>query len=64
MLDGIPGVGPARRKALMRCFSSIDEIRGATVQELCERAQLPLPVGQEIYDFFRKGKEEETVVSG
>ena len=64
VLDGIPGVGPARRKALMRCFSSIDEIRGATVQELCERAQLPLPVGQEIYDFFRKGKEEETVVSG
>lgn len=64
VLDGIPGVGPARRKALMRCFSSIDEIRGATVQELCERAQLPLPVGQEIHDFFRKGKEEETVVSG
>ena len=24
VLDGIPGVGPARRKALMRCFSSID----------------------------------------
>ena len=64
VLDGIPGVGPARRKALMRCFSSIDEIRGATVQELCGRAQLPLPVGQEIHDFFRKGKEEETVVSG
>ena len=62
VLDEIPGVGPARRKALMRCFSSIDEIRSATAQELCERAQLPPSVGQEIYSFFRKGKEKENVV--
>ena len=41
VLDEIPGVGPARRKALMRCFSSIDEIRSATAQELWERAQSP-----------------------
>ncbi len=63
VLDGIPGVGPARRKALMRCFSSIEEIRNATAQELSRRAQLPLSVGEEIYAFFRKGKEKETVVS-
>ncbi|HJA31980.1 MAG TPA: excinuclease ABC subunit UvrC [Candidatus Eisenbergiella pullicola] len=62
VLDEIPGVGSARRKALMRCFSSIDEIRSATAQELCERAQLPPSVGQEIYSFFRKGKEKENVV--
>ena len=63
VLDGIPGVGPARRKALMRCFSSIEEIRNATAEELSRRAQLPLSVGEEIYAFFRKGKEKETVVS-
>ena len=63
VLDGIPGVGPVRRKALMRCFSSIEEIRNATAEELSRRAQLPLSVGEEIYAFFRKGKEKETVVS-
>ena len=34
VLDEIPGVGPARRKALMRHFKSIQEIKGASVEEL------------------------------
>ena len=34
VLDDIPGVGPARRKDLMRCFENIDAIRNATVEEL------------------------------
>ena len=46
-----------------RCTSSIEEIRNATAEELSRRAQLPLSVGEEIYAFFRKGKEKETVVS-
>jgi excinuclease ABC subunit C len=33
-LDAIPGVGPARRKALLNHFGSIDKIRSATGQEL------------------------------
>ncbi len=33
-LDSIPGIGPARRKALLRHFGSIDRIREATVEEL------------------------------
>ncbi len=37
-LDAIPGIGPARRKALLSKFGSIDKIRGATVAEL---AQVP-----------------------
>ena len=36
VLDDIPGVGPARRKDLMRCFENIDAIRNATVEELKE----------------------------
>ncbi len=35
-LDAIPGIGPARRKALLGKFGSIDRIRGATVAELTE----------------------------
>src|SRR6266550_158949 len=34
VLDGISGLGPVRRRALIRHFGSIDSIRGATVEEL------------------------------
>jgi len=33
-LDGVPGIGPARRKALLKHFGSIDKIRDASVDEL------------------------------
>jgi excinuclease ABC subunit C len=34
ILDSIPGIGPARRKALLKHFGSVDKIRAASVQEL------------------------------
>ena len=54
VLDDIPGVGPARRKALMRHFKSIEEIKGATVQELTEVPEIPEHIAEEIHSFFRK----------
>ena len=33
-LDSIPGIGPARRKALLKHFGSVDKIRGASLEEL------------------------------
>ena len=54
VLDDIPGVGPARRKALMKAFKSIDEIKSATAEELAEKAGLPQNTAEEIYAFFRK----------
>ena len=52
VLDQIPGVGPARRKALMRAFPSIYEVRAATAEELSEKAGLPMHVAEGIYGFF------------
>ncbi len=34
LLDSIPGIGPARRKALLKHFGSVDKIRTATLEEL------------------------------
>jgi len=34
ILDSIPGIGPARRKALLKHFGSVDKIRDATLEEL------------------------------
>lgn len=61
VLDDIPGVGPARRKALMRHFKSIDDIRNAEVSQLSEVDEIPVNIAEEIYAFFmgkKKNKEE------
>ncbi len=55
-LDEIPGVGPARRKALMRHFGSISEIREASVEKLSEVPEIPEHIGRQIYDFFHAEK--------
>lgn len=34
ILDAVPGIGPAKRKALMAYFGSLDKIRSASVEEL------------------------------
>ena len=54
VLEEIPGVGPARRKALMRRFGSLEEIRNATREELLEIPELNEKVVQEILAYFQK----------
>lgn len=54
VLDDIPGVGPARRKALMRHFKSIDDIKTATVEELQTLPELNRRAAEDIYAFFHK----------
>ncbi len=53
VLDDIPGVGPARRKALMRHFQSLEEIRNAEVEQLLEIPEMNRGVAEEIYRYFR-----------
>lgn len=53
-LDDIPGIGEARRRALMRAFKSIEEIKNASVEELAALDEIPLNVAEEIYGFFHK----------
>ena len=57
VLDDIPGVGPARRKALMRHFKSIEEIKAATVEELTALPELNQRAAEGIYQFFRKEED-------
>ena len=61
VLDDIPGVGPVRRKALMRHFKSIDEIKAASVEELMEVPELNRRAAEGIRNFFQeKDKRENT----
>lgn len=59
VLDDIPGVGPARRKALMRHFKSLEEIKNATVEQLMEIPELNRRAAEEIYSFFQQRSGEE-----
>ena len=52
VLDDIPGVGPARRKALMRVFSSLEDIKNASVEELIGKAGLPRNSAEAVYGHF------------
>ena len=54
ILDDIPGIGPARRKDLMRSFENIDAIRNATVEELKELPAMNEKSAQEVYKFFHQ----------
>lgn len=47
-LEGIPGVGPARRKALLKTFGSIEAIRAASVEEIEAIPRLPRSVAEAI----------------
>ena len=52
VLDDIPGIGPARRKALMRYYKSLEDIRNATAEELTQVPELNSRTAEEIYRFF------------
>ncbi len=54
VLDDIPGVGPSRRKALMRHFKSIEEIKEADVEKLAKVPEIPRHIAEGIYNFFRQ----------
>lgn len=52
ILDDIPGIGPARRKDLMRHFENIDALKAAGVEELKELPSMNEKSAKEVYSFF------------
>ena len=54
VLDDIPGIGETRRKALMRRFRSIENIRDASVEELSQTESMNMQSAESVYAFFHK----------
>ena len=52
ILDDIPGIGPARRKSLMRTFQSIEAIRDADVETLSQAPSMNRGAAEKVYKFF------------
>jgi excinuclease ABC subunit C len=51
-LDGIPGVGPSRRKALLTRFGSVQGVRSASVEELSQVPGVGSSLAQSILDLL------------
>lgn len=52
ILDDIDGIGPARRKALMRTFKSLEAIREATIEDLAKAPSMNEGSAKKVYEFF------------
>lgn len=53
ILDDIEGIGPARRKSLMRTFQSLEAIKEASVEELAKAPSMNEASARKVYEFFR-----------
>lgn len=58
VLEDIPGVGEARRKALMRRFKSMEEMKAATTEQFAEIPEIPGNIAEGIYRFFHPEEEK------
>jgi len=59
ILDDIKGIGPARRKALMKHFGSLEDIQNADIEELMKVPSMNKAAATEVYNFFHKTNENE-----
>ena len=58
VLDDIPGIGPARRKALMKSFQTLEDIKSATEEELAEVEGMNSRSARQVFEFFHVAKNE------
>ena len=54
VLDEIPGIGPARRKTLLKSLGSVEAISQASVEELTQIEGIPQSLAETIFAFFHK----------
>ena len=52
ILDDIEGIGPVRRKALMRHYLSLDAVRAASVEELAKIPSMNEKAAESVYKFL------------
>lgn len=57
-LDVVPGVGPARRTALLRAFGSAAKVRAAGLDELAAVPGIGPAAARKIWDHFHGGKDD------
>lgn len=57
VLDDIKGIGPARRRALMKAFQTLDDLKAASEEELAQVEGMNSLSARQVYDFFHVAKQ-------
>ncbi len=57
VLDDIPGIGPARRKALMKEFQTLGDMKLASIEELAAVPGMNMGAARKVFDFFHVDNE-------
>ena len=57
VLDDIKGIGPARRRALMKAFQTLDDLKGASEEELAQVEGMNSLSARQVYEFFHVAKQ-------
>lgn len=55
VLDEIPGIGPLRRRNLLKYFGSVERMKNAGVEDLAKAPGMSKPAAQAVYDHLRGG---------
>lgn len=58
ILDSIEGIGPTRRKALMKHFKDIETIKKASVEELSNAPSMNILTAEKVFEFFNKNRKD------
>jgi excinuclease ABC subunit C len=63
-LDRVPGVGPARRAALLKAFGSLAAMGGATPEEIAKRAAVPLALAARVAEHLASHAGDRVEMKG
>ena len=54
-IDEIPGIGPARKRAMLLHFGTAGGVRAASLEDLQHAPGVSAAVAQTVYDFYHPG---------
>ena len=57
VLDDIKGIGPARRRALMKAFQTLDDLKAVSEEELAQVEGMNSLSARQVYEFFHVAKQ-------
>lgn len=63
ILDDIPGIGAARRKALMKKYQSLEAIKNASIEDLADTDSMNEQAAKKVYEFFREKESGQNQIS-
>ena len=67
ILDDVVGMGPVRKKALLKAFKSFRNLKSATLEEIKAARVVPDEVAEELYQVlqqYNKDRKDECVTDG